>query len=464
MPNTANLTGVHNLAYDVFLSYARQDMARAEQIKDLLEGLGLTVFFDIDGLDGGDVFPDVLDREVKRAGAVVGVWSRHALSRPWVKIECDIGRERGVLLPIQIEDIPKLDRPAAFWNIQFDDLSDFIGNIEHAGWLKFIRGLARTLDREDLLEIESEKLEGTEGTADRTVLRELVALRSELKDMRSSRERTEDAELNVEKQVSKTLVSSKSSARRSSSFLRYLACSIGFFITGWIGSYAWTFNGGEFRWWSNEEPQQTLIESVYPWETLTQQDWESLDDLSLINKGMESSLTIIVQNSASVDPNAAGILGLIHFYGQFDLQKDYIAASRYFQFACQSGIRRACVFEALALKERYFNEGRSVIESAYDVLKSQCDSDYPLACEELGLLRYYDQYGLTDILESANLFEKACFAGRKSACRAGGRFFIGYSNTQKPELTTTLNERGDKLLSVGCDFGDQLSCSLISPE
>ncbi|MEM7768250.1 MAG: toll/interleukin-1 receptor domain-containing protein [Pseudomonadota bacterium] len=137
---------------DVFLSYSRQDTAAARRIKDRLVGLGLSVFFDTEGLDSGDVFPDVLDREVKTAGAVVGVWSTHALSRPWVKIECDIGRARGVLVPVQIEQIAELDKPAAFWNVQFDDLSDYDGDPGHAGWRKFVRSLSRTLNRPALLE------------------------------------------------------------------------------------------------------------------------------------------------------------------------------------------------------------------------------------------------------------------------------------------------------------------------
>ena len=139
------------MAADVFMSYARKDIDRARLIKDRLEELGLTVFFDVEGLDSGDVFPDVLDREVKSAGAIVGVWSTHSLTRPWVKIECDIGRARGVLVPVQIEEISPLDRPAAFWNMQFDDLSDFDGDPNHSGWLRLVRSLARTLNRPELI-------------------------------------------------------------------------------------------------------------------------------------------------------------------------------------------------------------------------------------------------------------------------------------------------------------------------
>lgn len=172
---------------DVFLSYARKDTDRAILIRDALQALGLTVFFDTEGLDGGDVFPDVLDREVKGAGAVVGVWSAHALSRPWVKVECDIGRARGVLVPVQIEKIPDLDKPAAFWNVQFDDLSDFDGDTDHAGWLRFVRSLARTLDRPELLQRESQTHAGAAPSEDAAVREELAALRAELAEMRAAK-------------------------------------------------------------------------------------------------------------------------------------------------------------------------------------------------------------------------------------------------------------------------------------
>lgn len=175
------------MAHDIFLSYARADVARAVQIKELLESLGLTVFFDIEGLDGGDVFPDVLDREVKSARAVVGVWSKHALTREWVKIECDIGRQRKVLVPVQIEEISFLDRPAAFHNIQYNDLSDFDGQPEHVGWLRFLRSLARVLNRPELLEREQAAQNATPDSEDRDVHAELAAMRQQIEEMTNAK-------------------------------------------------------------------------------------------------------------------------------------------------------------------------------------------------------------------------------------------------------------------------------------
>jgi WD40 repeat protein len=140
---------------DVFISYARAERADAEQIKRRLEGLGLSVFLDVEGLDGGDVFSAKLDHEVKTAGCVLGLWTPLSLSRPWVQIECDIGRERGVLVPAMTQTYPRMAVPAPFWNIQHVDLTQLSERADDAGWLALVRALARTLNRPQLLAAEA---------------------------------------------------------------------------------------------------------------------------------------------------------------------------------------------------------------------------------------------------------------------------------------------------------------------
>jgi hypothetical protein len=134
----------------VFISYARTEREDAQRIKMRLEAMGLSVFLDVDGLDGGDVFSEKLDREVKTAGCVLGLWSPTALSRPWVQTECDIGKRRGVLIPAAIHPFRDMDVPAPFWNIQLVDLTDLSEDTDDPNWLKLRRALARTLQRPDL--------------------------------------------------------------------------------------------------------------------------------------------------------------------------------------------------------------------------------------------------------------------------------------------------------------------------
>lgn len=139
---------------DVFLSYARQEADRAVEICRSLEALGLSTFFDVDGLDAGDPWPDRLDDELKSAGAVVSLWSPYALSRQWVRRECAVGETRGVLLPAIVEAVTDIDVPARFVDLQRVDLSDFHGQSDHAGWRSLVRSLARKLKRKDLLVVQ----------------------------------------------------------------------------------------------------------------------------------------------------------------------------------------------------------------------------------------------------------------------------------------------------------------------
>ena len=170
---------------DIFISYARAERAEAEAIKTRLEDLGLSVFLDVEGLDGGDVFSDVLDREVKTSGVVLGLWSPLALSRPWVQIECDIGKRRGVLVPVAIKPFTDMQVPAAFWNIQFVDLTETGNDPDDANWLKLIKSLARSLKRPELLAREAKSPSHDSATQD-NLKAELAKMRSELAAMKGA--------------------------------------------------------------------------------------------------------------------------------------------------------------------------------------------------------------------------------------------------------------------------------------
>lgn len=135
---------------DIFISYARLDRDRVAPLKQALDGLGLNSFFDIDGLDGGDTFPDVLDREVKNAKVVLGCWTPHALQRDWVKAECAIAHEQKTLVPLEFDPLGPIDVPAAFFRLQRVNVSTWRGESKHDGWLSAVRAISRRLHRPDI--------------------------------------------------------------------------------------------------------------------------------------------------------------------------------------------------------------------------------------------------------------------------------------------------------------------------
>ncbi|MEQ9506170.1 MAG: TIR domain-containing protein [Hyphomonas sp.] len=135
---------------DIFISYARLDRERIAPLKAALDGLGLDSFFDIDGLDGGDTFPDVLDREVKTAKVVLGCWTPAALQRDWVKAECAIAHEQRTLVPLEFDQLSALDVPAAFFRLQRVNLTTWRSESKHDGWLATVRAISRRLGRPEI--------------------------------------------------------------------------------------------------------------------------------------------------------------------------------------------------------------------------------------------------------------------------------------------------------------------------
>lgn len=136
-------------AYDVFVSYARTDTARARMIRDRLAALGLTVFFDTEGIDTGEEFPVIIDRAVKSAKCVLGLWSRNAFAGRWVRIESRIGLDQNKLVPALIDTMRPEELPAEFYNVNVVSLADFHGQNNHEGWQRTLRAIGKRVGRSD---------------------------------------------------------------------------------------------------------------------------------------------------------------------------------------------------------------------------------------------------------------------------------------------------------------------------
>ncbi len=106
---------------DIFISYAREDRERAHEIADALGERGWSVWWDPQML-GGSQYPDVIERELGAARCVVLVWSASAARSRWVKNEARHAAERGVLIPVFIDET---QLPIAFNDLHAINLSDW---------------------------------------------------------------------------------------------------------------------------------------------------------------------------------------------------------------------------------------------------------------------------------------------------------------------------------------------------
>ena len=109
----------------VFLSYAREDESRVDDILNALTAKRFPVFIDR-SMPSGVEWRKVLEAQLQRAYAVVVAWSSHSVKSEWVTREADVGLAKDRLFPILLERgiVP----PERFAHLQAADLSGWGGN------------------------------------------------------------------------------------------------------------------------------------------------------------------------------------------------------------------------------------------------------------------------------------------------------------------------------------------------
>jgi len=125
----------------VFLSYAREDRATAERLAAALAAAGYEVFWDRQ-ITTGQLWDEVLARELQSAERVVVLWSEHSVKSRWVRAEAAEAAERGVLLPAAIEADVQI--PFQYKPIQTVDLTKWDGSSNDAAFRSLLEGLGHS--------------------------------------------------------------------------------------------------------------------------------------------------------------------------------------------------------------------------------------------------------------------------------------------------------------------------------
>ncbi|MBA3576967.1 MAG: TIR domain-containing protein [Sphingomonas sp.] len=107
----------------VFLSYAREDAAKAEALAAALERAGHDVWWDRH-IRSGSEFAGAIEEALKRAGAVLVLWSEESVRSSWVRDEAAEGRDSGRLVAAVLDGSRP---PIGFRQFQSTDLSGWTG-------------------------------------------------------------------------------------------------------------------------------------------------------------------------------------------------------------------------------------------------------------------------------------------------------------------------------------------------
>ena len=124
----------------IFLSYARDDVAAAEQLADCITQAGHDVWWDHQ-LHGGSRFAKEIDRALKEAEAVIVLWSEASLDSAWVQDEASEGRDSGRLVPVAIGSAKP---PLGFRQFQTIDLGSWTGQIRPEALDQVLHAINRT--------------------------------------------------------------------------------------------------------------------------------------------------------------------------------------------------------------------------------------------------------------------------------------------------------------------------------
>ncbi len=126
---------------DIFLSYNREDQAKARLFADAFASEGFDVWWDTT-LRAGEAYDEVTEKALREAGAVVVLWSKKSVASRWVRAEATIANRQKTLVPAMIE---ACERPIMFELTQTAELSHWAGDRSDPSWRAFLADVRQHL-------------------------------------------------------------------------------------------------------------------------------------------------------------------------------------------------------------------------------------------------------------------------------------------------------------------------------
>lgn len=134
---------------DIFLSYAREDIKKAEILANALASQGWTIFWDRTSLLAGQDFETVIEQAIQEARCMVVAWSQASKQSDWVRGEAGIGRERNILIPILFELVAP---PIAFRSLHTEKLIDWDGDVKSPDFMRLCTAIDVCIKRKKALD------------------------------------------------------------------------------------------------------------------------------------------------------------------------------------------------------------------------------------------------------------------------------------------------------------------------
>ena len=424
---------------DVFLSYARTDAEAALRLKSALEELGLSVFIDTESFHAGESFPDRLETEIDEAGAVLSLWNDYALSREWVRMECERALDQKKLLPVEIGPISDRRLTVEFSRLHREVLTDFTGSHNHKGWRKIVKALADRLNRPD-------------------ILREDTRLKEH--QLRAEAERLKErAHLQQLKKQNESLKQRKTGLRPWQAIVGVLV-AIG--IAATVGILTRQSGQRELaereRWQAfrqNNDLKSILSEPVL--EKIKAMDFADVHTSELLTDlfaTTDVTLNQLVQASA-LDADAAFLAGAAYYLGIGVEEEDAEQGVIFLRRACNNGNTEACLqlFNAYAMGNKVAQDNRT---ATMYLIKGCRELEDARTCNVYGEYAAAGQSPVDAPRGAVTYFRMACDYGLAVGCHNAALYWMSdIADWHRPQVSQNYMQKA-------CDMGHEASCEIMS--
>src|ERR1041384_6781365 len=130
---------------DIFISYANEDRETAAKFAELLESVGLRVWWDR-RIPAGRTWRAVLEDALREMRCMVVLWSENSVQSPWVAEEAEEARRLNKsIVPVLIQQV---EPPIGFRAIQAADLAKWDGSADDPAAQLFLADLKSVLGGE----------------------------------------------------------------------------------------------------------------------------------------------------------------------------------------------------------------------------------------------------------------------------------------------------------------------------
>ena len=195
----------------VFISYSRKDSAFIDQLVADLQSAGLTVWYDLSGLDGGTQWETEIQVAIEQSQFFLAVLSPNALESKWVVREFLYAEKRGIKiipvqylpceLPMRMLDLQLIDLQKGHYSRNFDRLLKALDVPTKADALA--KDKLKEEEKERIERLEKEKQEKNEEERRKQVEREEIVAREKAqkeaqvfeRQIRLEKERQEKVEI-----------------------------------------------------------------------------------------------------------------------------------------------------------------------------------------------------------------------------------------------------------------------------